>query len=147
MAYTAAAQGAVSLAANLALWGALWLAIPLVGPTGDGALAPPVLALMALFTLAAFEAVAPLPQAFAHLGGIRAAARRLFEIVDAEPAVPVPAGPSPRPQGFDLTLAGVGFSYPQAAGRPWRGSISGSRREAGSPWSGPPAPARAPCST
>ncbi len=113
---TAAAQGAVSLAANLALWCALWLAIPLLGPAGDGALAPPVLALIALFTLAAFEAVAPLPQAFAHLGGIRAAARRLFEVVDAQPAVPVPAGPSPRPQGFDLALVGVGFSYPKAAG-------------------------------
>jgi len=48
-----------------------------VWPAGDGTLAPPVLALIALFTLAAFEAVAPLPQAFTHLGGIRAAARRL----------------------------------------------------------------------
>ncbi len=114
-AYAGLSQGAVSLAANLALWGVVWLAIPLVGPAGSGAsLAPPSLALLALFTLAAFEAVAPLPLAFQHLGGTLAAARRLFEIVDAAPAVPEPKGPSPRPLHFDLEVNSLGFTYPDA---------------------------------
>lgn len=110
-AYAGLAQGAVALTANLALWGVLWLAIPLIGPPGSG-LAPPSLALLALFTLAAFEAVAPLPAAFQHLGGTLAAARRLFEIVDAEPAVMDPPGPSPQPKRFDLEVSGLCFSYP-----------------------------------
>jgi ATP-binding cassette subfamily C protein CydC len=114
-AYASLSGGSVTLAANLALWGVLWLAIPLVGPTGSGApIAPPSLALLARFTLAAFEAVAPLPAALQHLGGTLAAARRLFEIVDAEPAVLEPTGPSPLPQRFDLEVAAVRFSYPGA---------------------------------
>jgi ATP-binding cassette subfamily C protein CydC len=112
-AYAGISQGAVTLAANLTLWGILWLAAPLVGPAGSGApIAPPSLALLALFTLAAFEAVAPLPLALQHLGGTLAAARRLFEIVDAEPAVVEPQRPSPRPKRYDLELSGVHFSYP-----------------------------------
>ncbi len=115
-AYAGISQGAVTLAANLALWGVLWLAVPLVGPTGSGApIAPPSLALLALFTLAAYEAVAPLPLALQHLGGTLAAARRLFEIVDAEPAVIEPRGTSPRPRCFDLEVRGVCFAYPGSA--------------------------------
>jgi ATP-binding cassette, subfamily C, bacterial CydC len=114
-AYAGLAQGAVTLAANLAVWGVLWLAIPLIGPAGSAApLAPPDLALLALFTLAAFEAVAPLPPALQHLGGTLAAARRLFEIVDATPAVVEPPGPSPQPKHFGLTLLQVRFAYPDA---------------------------------
>jgi len=112
-AYASLSQGGVSLAAHLALWGVLWLTIPLVGPAGSAApLAAPSLALLALFTLASFEAVAPLPLAIQHLGGTRAAARRLFEIVDAPPAVVDPQGPSPRPARYDLELSGLCFSYP-----------------------------------
>jgi ATP-binding cassette subfamily C protein CydC len=111
-AFAASSQGAVTLTANLTLWGVLWLAIPLVGPGSDTPIAPPSLALLAFFTLAAFEAVAPLPLALQHLGGTLAAARRLFEIIDAEPAVQEPKGPSPRPQRFDLEVRGVSFAYP-----------------------------------
>jgi ATP-binding cassette subfamily C protein CydC len=96
----------------LSLWTLLWLAIPLVA---DGRLAPPQLAMLALFTLASFEAVAPLPLAFQQLGRTLAAARRLFAIVDARPAVEEPAGPSPRPDRFDIRIADLGFSYPGAA--------------------------------
>lgn len=112
--YTGISQGAVGLAANLALWMLLWLGIPLVS---QGRIAPPELAMLALFTLASFEAVAPLPQAFQHLGGTLAAARRLFTIVDAPPAVREPEGPSPAVGRFDLQLVGVWFTYP-GGGRP-----------------------------
>jgi ATP-binding cassette subfamily C protein CydC len=104
-------QGAVSLSANLALWGVLWLGIPLVA---SGRLAPPELAMLALFALAAFESVAPLPLAFQQLGATLTAARRLFAIVDAQPAVVDPAGPSPRPKDNGIAIRGLRFSYPGA---------------------------------
>ncbi|MBK5966685.1 thiol reductant ABC exporter subunit CydC [Thiocystis minor] len=103
---------AVGLCASLSLWVLLWLAIPLVR---DGQLMPPLLAMLALFTLASFEAVAPLPQAFQLLGRTLAAARRLFDIVDTEPAVREPPGLSPQPKGFDIAFDRVTFGYPKAA--------------------------------
>ncbi|MGA7981659.1 MAG: thiol reductant ABC exporter subunit CydC [Chromatiaceae bacterium] len=110
--YTGLSQGAVGLAANLALWTLLWVAIPLVSASR---IAPPELAMLALFMLASFEAVAPLPQAFQHLGETLAAARRLFAVVDAPPAVREPTAPSPAISRFDLELIGVGFTYPGGA--------------------------------
>ena len=104
--------GAVGLCANLALFGVLWLGIPLVQA---GTLPPPQLAMLALFALAAFEAVAPLPLAFSHLEATLTAARRLFAVVDAEPAVTDPPGPSPRPARHDLAIRGLRFAYPGAA--------------------------------
>lgn len=103
---------AVGLCAGLSLWVLLWLAIPLVR---DGQLLPPLLAMLALFTLASFEAVAPLPQAFQLLGRTLAAARRLFDIVDTEPAVREPAGLSPQIARFDIAFDCVTFGYPNAA--------------------------------
>ena len=104
-------QGATGLCANLTLWGTLWLAIPLVT---RGELAPPDLAMLALFALAAFEAVAPLPLAFQHLGATLTAARRLFSVVDAEPAVVDPPTPSPAVTGNDLIVRDLRFTYPGA---------------------------------
>lgn len=60
--------------------GALLLAIP----TAD----PLLLATLALITLAAFEAVNPLPLAYQHLTVSLSAAGRLFDLVDAQPLVP-----------------------------------------------------------
>ncbi|ADC61439.1 thiol reductant ABC exporter subunit CydC [Allochromatium vinosum] len=113
-------QAAVGLCASLSLWVLLWIAIPLVD---DGRLMPPQLAMLALFTLASFEAVAPLPQAFQMLGRTLAAAHRLFAIVDTEPAVAEPSPPSPRPERFDIEFADVRFSYPDAP----RPAVSGIR--------------------
>jgi ATP-binding cassette subfamily C protein CydC len=104
-------QGALLLAANLALWLTVWTAIPLVR---DGAIAPPDLAMLALFILAAFEAVAPLPAAFQSLGETRAATRRVLEILDAEPLVVEPTAPAPPPKGFAIAFEKVSFTYPGA---------------------------------
>ncbi|MFP4278547.1 MAG: thiol reductant ABC exporter subunit CydC [Halochromatium sp.] len=106
---TGIAQAATGLTANLTLWGMLWLGIPLVH---DGSLAPPQLAMLALFSLAAFEAVAPLPMAFQQLESTLTAARRLFAIVDTEPAVPEPSGPAPQPKDSGLSIKGLRFRYP-----------------------------------
>lgn len=106
-----AAQGAMVLCAGLGLWGVLWHGIPLVR---EGRIAPPELAMLALFALAAVETVAPLPQAVQQLGAALAAARRIFAIVDMPPAVIEPVGASPQPRGFDLTLRDIRFAYPGA---------------------------------
>jgi ATP-binding cassette subfamily C protein CydC len=103
--------GAVALCANLALFGVLWLGIPLAQA---GTLPPPQLAMLALFALAAFEAVAPLPLAFQHLESTLTAARRLFAVVDAVPAVTDPPGPSPRPVRNDIQIRNLRFGYPGA---------------------------------
>ncbi|MCF7985129.1 MAG: thiol reductant ABC exporter subunit CydC [Thiohalocapsa sp.] len=105
------AQGAVGLCANLTLWAFLWIGIPLVE---SGVLPPPQLAMLALFALAAFESVAPLPLAFQQLEATLTAARRLFAIVDTEPAVAEPTGPAPQPQDNGIAIRGLRFGYPGA---------------------------------
>jgi ATP-binding cassette, subfamily C, bacterial CydC len=96
--------------------GALAIGAGLVAGMGQfgqegSALPAPVLAAVLLGLLAVFEAVAPLPLAYLHLGRTRAAARRLREITGLVPAVTDPAVPSPAPAGCDLVLRGVSFRY------------------------------------
>ncbi len=102
------------LGAHLTMWVALVLAIPLVAGT---ILPGPDLAMIALFVLASFEAVAALPLAFGTLGETLAAARRIFEIVDAVPAVTEPAVPAAAPTRFDLRIEGLRMRYADDA--PW----------------------------
>jgi thiol reductant ABC exporter CydC subunit len=100
-----------ALAADLTSVAVLALAVPLVGA---GRLDGVALASVALLTLAAFEAVAPLPAAWHALSAMRAAARRLFEVMDAPPAVSEPAGPAPAPlvDAPLVELRDLRFSYP-----------------------------------
>ena len=75
----------------------LWLAIPLV--TG-GKIAGVYLALLPLTAIASFEAVQPLAVALQNLEASGSAGRRIFELIDLDPAVPDPAPsshPCPRP--------------------------------------------------
>lgn len=107
-------QGVQILCATLAMWAALILAIPAVH---SGALHAPDIAMLALFVLASFEAVMPLPLAMQMLGESLAAARRIFTLVDRQPAAiepEVPAVPSTQP---DLELEDVYFRYGED--RPW----------------------------
>jgi thiol reductant ABC exporter CydC subunit len=62
----------------------LVIAIPLVS---KGQLDGPYLAVLVMAVIASFEAVLPLPEAFQYLEKNLEAARRLFEIVDVQPAV------------------------------------------------------------
>ncbi|TAM12987.1 MAG: thiol reductant ABC exporter subunit CydC [Nevskiaceae bacterium] len=105
-------DAAAALATRITLWLALVMVIPLV--TAD-TLGGPQLVLIAFFVLAAFEAVSPLPQAFARLGETRAAARRLFELVDAEPAVTDPHEEAPEPAAFSIDFHGVTLRYSDSA--------------------------------
>jgi ABC-type multidrug transport system fused ATPase/permease subunit len=61
--------------------------------------------------ISSFEAVLPLPQAFQTLENSLEAARRLFEIVDTEPAVVDPASPALPPDQYSLRVEELGFSY------------------------------------
>jgi ATP-binding cassette subfamily C protein CydCD len=73
-----------TLFTNLGLWLVLLLVIPQVTA---GNIKGVMLGTFALMTLASFEAVLPLPLAAQMWNASREAAKRLFEVVDAEPAV------------------------------------------------------------
>jgi ATP-binding cassette subfamily C protein CydC len=83
----------------------------------EGRLAGPDLPLLALGALAAFEAVAPLPQAFQMLGGMRESARRIFDIIDRRPLIIDPVASPKCPDRLDLVLAGIHLRYRDES--PW----------------------------
>jgi ATP-binding cassette subfamily C protein CydC len=102
-----------TLLAGLAGLTVLLLAIPLVtGGEIDGVF----LALLPLTAIASFEAVQPLGAALQQLEASQAAARRLFELIDAPPAVDDPAHPLPLPTDHSIEFRGVRFRY--APGEP-----------------------------
>jgi ATP-binding cassette subfamily C protein CydC len=105
-------QAALGLSANLTAWLLMLVAIPMLS---TGSLERPELAMLVLFALASFEVVMPLPLAFQMLGQTLSAARRVFEIVDAQPQAPDPEAPSPQPSDYSLALEQVGFRYEQAS--------------------------------
>lgn len=109
------AQAGLLLGGNLALWGVVVAAIPLVR---QGGLAPADMVMAGLVALAAFEAVAPLPGAFQSLGGVLESAGRIFALADACPASAEPlVGRPALPARCDLRLRGLDFAY-RAGDRP-----------------------------
>ena len=99
------------LAADLTAVTVLALAVPgVVSGRVDGV----QLATVVLLTLASFEAVAPLPLAWHGLGAMREASRRLFELVDAPPAVAEASrpGPAPIPGAPLVEVRDLRFTYP-----------------------------------
>jgi ATP-binding cassette subfamily C protein CydC len=106
------AQGGLILCATLALWGALWLAAPRMQA---GLLDAPDVAMLALFVLASFEAVAPLPQALQMLGETLAAARRIFSLADTSPLLVEAPDAAPLPRNADLCLHNVTLRYRDGA--------------------------------
>ncbi len=112
-------QGLLGLLANLAMWTALLLAVPLVA---SGGITPAQLPMLALFVLAGFEAVLPLPLALQMLGETLAAARRVFAVIDARPQVDEPPDlPEPRWTTPEIAIAGLRLRYPgrDDTVRPW----------------------------
>jgi thiol reductant ABC exporter CydC subunit len=97
-----------SLLMNLATLAVLAIAILLVDRSRlDGV----HLALLTMAVVASFEAILPLPQAFQYLEASLEAGRRLFQIVDTEPAVSEPTTPSVAPSQYDLRVENLRFSY------------------------------------
>ncbi len=98
-----------SLLANLGMGSVLLLSIPLVSA---GQMSGVYLAVLALAVLASFEAALPLPVAAQYLETHLAAARRLFELVDAPAEVRQPASPLPVPKEISLEVRNLSFRYP-----------------------------------
>jgi ABC-type multidrug transport system fused ATPase/permease subunit len=71
------------------------------------------LSVLAIGTMAAFEAVLPLPAAVQHLESSLKASKRLFEISDSQPPVQEPATPRSAPKNFSLSAKALTFSYSQ----------------------------------
>jgi len=94
---------------NLGMWLVLILAIPLV-QSGD--ISGVMLAALALITLSAFEAIQPLPQAMETLSSSMVSGQRLFEILDAEPAVADPEVPQVNPSEISIHVKDLEFYYP-----------------------------------
>lgn len=81
-------------AGGTAVWAGIALGVPAVR---DGSLNGVALAVVVLTPLAVFELVSALAPAAAAVPRVRAAARRVFDVVDAEVAVVEPAQPLPLP--------------------------------------------------
>jgi ATP-binding cassette subfamily C protein CydC len=71
-----------------------------------------LVAVLALVSLAAFEAVQPLPETFRELRATAAAGRRVLELTDREPLVTDPPDPLPLPDApFAVTVDDVRVRY------------------------------------
>jgi ATP-binding cassette subfamily C protein CydC len=107
-------------AAALAAGAAAFILVPLVG---SGRLPRADMAMLTVFMLASFETVLPLPSVIQRAGEMAAAARRLFEIIDAESGVEEPGVPVKLSVGsavtstVDISVRGLHFRYSE--GQPW----------------------------
>lgn len=97
-----------ALAASLAGITVLLLAIPLVS---GGRIGGVYLALLPLTAIASFEAVQPLSLALQSLESSKAAAGRIFELIDAKPAVEDMPLPEVRPRDYSLEAQSLRFAY------------------------------------
>ncbi len=93
---TGLGSGIAVLAAGASVWGSAALATPAVH---RGQLPGVALAVVVLLPLAAFEALVPLPQAAVLVTRVRSGARRLFGLLDEQPAVRATSAPVPLPAG------------------------------------------------
>ncbi|MDT0445922.1 thiol reductant ABC exporter subunit CydD [Streptomyces johnsoniae] len=110
---TALGGALITLATGLTVTAAAWAGVPAVA---NGSLAGVWLATVVLVPLAAFEAVAGLPQAVQHRQRAGQAARRIREVTDAPAPVREPAHPAPAPAGpFPLRLRGLTARHPGGA--------------------------------
>ncbi len=112
-----ALTGGLATGAGVLFAGALALAVLLVAVPAVNAhrLDSVLLAALVLAALAAFEAIAPLPQGAQQLGACAAAARRLEQVIDREPTVGDPPKPHPLPRTGDLAVADATVRYPGRA--------------------------------
>jgi ATP-binding cassette subfamily C protein CydC len=96
------------LLANLAMWTAIAVLVPLLA---HGSVSRSALPVVAFLVLASFEATQPLGIAFQSLDHVRAAGERIFNVTDAKPSVVSPPDPLPVPPRPALIFEHVSFSY------------------------------------
>lgn len=107
--FTGMSNAFMTLLSGAAVVGTLMIGVVLVGSKD---LSGEILTLVTLAVMAVFEAFRPLPAAFQYLGHTRTSARRLTEIVAADPQVAFVSHTVAAPRGFDLYFDRVGFRYP-----------------------------------
>jgi thiol reductant ABC exporter CydC subunit len=87
------------------------LAVAVAAHAGGG-LNRVLMAMLALLTLASFEAVQPLPEALRELGVTLGAGRRVLDLTDREPSIVDPERPLPPPIApFTIALENVRVRY------------------------------------
>ena len=102
-------ESLTGLLMNGAVLALAWTLAPTVSAGGiNGVYA----ALIIIAVMASFEAFFPLPDAAQHLESNTAAGKRLFEIVDAAPAVTAPEHPEQFPAQNSIGFDSVTFTYP-----------------------------------
>lgn len=115
IAYLSALSSALTvMIANLGLWLVLVLGILLVE---HKIIRGVNLGMLALGTFSSFEALYPLALVPHHLEENRAAADRLLELIEAEPAVKNSGQLPPQPERLDVAFHDVSFRY--APDEPW----------------------------
>jgi len=107
-------QGIVGLSANLTMWLILIISIPLIA---NGTMQKAHLAMLALFAIASYEVILPLPLALQLLPTTLTAAKRLFELVDNKSAITEPNEESPKPKHYDIEFKQVSFGYNQQSNK------------------------------
>jgi len=110
----ATSDAALLICITMAMWTGLVVAAPFLF---SGRMDGPTLAMILVFLIGSFEPVMPLTEVARRLGEMAAAAGRLFELVDAQPAVArletVRDGGN-RPEdtaGADIVIRGLRFRY------------------------------------
>lgn len=116
---TRAAAAGIAHGLGTLVVGATTLTVTVLGvdalgsnPVGDGHLSAVAVAVLGFVTLASFEAISTLPEAFARLDTMLGSARRVRQLEDHVPPVSEPQVPQALPIGPPaLVLDGVAASY------------------------------------
>lgn len=111
---SALSSALTGMIANLGLWLVLVLGILLVE---QGKISGVNLGMLALGTFSSFEALFPLALVPHHLEQNRAAADRLLECINAEPAIQDKGAIPHKPEETSISFQGVSFRYEQD--EPW----------------------------
>lgn len=106
--------GLVALLAQLTLLGVLALGLAAVH---RGALAPALLVMLSLLTLASFEVIAPLSEALAQWRATRVCGGRVLELADASPAFVEPRDSPPLPPSAAIVFENASLRYAEDV--PW----------------------------
>jgi len=103
-------ESLTGLLMNGAVIALVWVLAPQIS---NGTINGVYSAVIIIAVMASFEAFLPLPDAVQHLEANATAGKRLFEIVDAQPAVTTPVTPEAFPESCSICFQKVSFSYPE----------------------------------
>ena len=102
-------ESLTGLLMNGAVIALVWVLAPQIS---DGDINGVYTAVIIIAVMASFEAFLPLPDAVQHLEANAAAGKRLFEIVDAQPAITAPEKTGTFPENRSVHFENVTFTYP-----------------------------------